>query len=128
MLASGHRRVGLLGLSFKSGTDDLRESPLVELAERLIGKGFDLKIYDPKVSVSKLVGANKAFVEERLPHLSRLLVDSPAEVVEHAEVCILGRGYLEVSELLRTSPGLPVIDLNLPVASAAPVGYVGHPA
>jgi GDP-mannose 6-dehydrogenase len=125
----GLRRVGLFGLAFKSGTDDLRESPLVELAERLIGKGFELKIYDPRVSVSKLVGANKAFVEAHLPHLSRLLVDSPAGVIEHAEVVILGRGYLEASELLRECPDLPVIDLNGPVASAAPVEeYVGHPA
>lgn len=127
--ALGLRRVGLFGLAFKSGTDDLRESPLVELAERLIGKGFDLRIYDPRVSVSKLVGANKAFVEEHLPHLSRLLVDSPAGVIEHAEVCILGRGYLEASELLRSSPELPVIDLNGPIASAAAVDeYAGHPA
>ena len=122
----GLRRVGLFGLAFKSGTDDLRESPLVELAERLIGKGFDLRIYDPRVSVSKLVGANKAFVEAHLPHLSRLLVDSPEGVVEHAEICIVGRGYPETEAFLSASPDVPVIDLNGAVTGVAPMRYVEH--
>ncbi|MDT7671332.1 MAG: GDP-mannose 6-dehydrogenase, partial [Pseudonocardiales bacterium] len=88
--ATGKRKIGLLGLSFKPGTDDLRESPLVELAERLLGKGYDLRIYDANVTLSRLVGANREYIEERLPHLSDLLGDSVDEVMDHAEVCIVG--------------------------------------
>jgi GDP-mannose 6-dehydrogenase len=86
----GKRRVGIFGLSFKPGTDDLRESPFVDLAERLIGKGYDLRIYDANVSLSHLLGANREYVETRLPHLQRLLADSAQEVVEHAEICVVG--------------------------------------
>jgi GDP-mannose 6-dehydrogenase len=79
--ATGKRRVGLFGLAFKPGTDDLRESPLVALAERLLGRGFELLIHDPQVAVSRLLGANRAYVEQRIPHLSRFIADSPDEVV-----------------------------------------------
>ena len=88
--ASGKRRVGLLGLSFKPGTDDLRESPMVALAERLLGRGFELLIYDPQVAVSRLMGANRAYVDTRIPHLSRLMAGSPDSVIHHAEVCVVG--------------------------------------
>ena len=74
--ATGKRRVGLLGLAFKPGTDDLRESPLVALAERLLGRGFELLIHDPQVAVSRLLGANRAYVDQRIPHLSRLMAGS----------------------------------------------------
>ena len=90
VMASGRGRVGLFGLSFKPGTDDLRESPLVELAEQLLGKGFDLRIYDPTVSLSTLMGANRDYVQQHIPHLSRLLVADAAEVMEHADVCVIG--------------------------------------
>lgn len=88
--APGLRKVGMFGLSFKPGTDDLRESPLVELAERLLGKGYDLRIYDANVSMSRLMGANREYIAERLPHLGDLLADSVAEVLDHAEVCVIG--------------------------------------
>ena len=88
--ATGKRRVGLLGLSFKPGTDDLRESPMVALAERLLGRGFELMIYDPQVAVSRLLGANRAYVDQRIPHLSRLMASSAGEVVAHAEVVVVG--------------------------------------
>jgi GDP-mannose 6-dehydrogenase len=90
ILAIGRRRIGLFGLSFKPGTDDLRESPLVELAERLLGKGYDLRIYDPNVAVSRLIGANREYLERRNPHLAGLLTDSAQVVMEHAEVCVVG--------------------------------------
>ena len=80
--ATGKRRVGLLGLAFKPGTDDLRESPLVALAERLLGRGFEFsRIHDPQVAVSRLLGANRAYVDQRIPHLSRLLAGLAHAVV-----------------------------------------------
>jgi GDP-mannose 6-dehydrogenase len=88
--AHGRRRIGLFGLSFKPGTDDLRESPLVELAERLIGKGYDVRIYDPNVALSRLVGANRTYLAERLNHISELLTDDVAAVLDHAEVHVVG--------------------------------------
>jgi GDP-mannose 6-dehydrogenase len=88
--ATGKRRVGLFGLSFKPGTDDLRESPLVELAERLLGKGYDLRIYDANVTLSRLMGANREFIDDRLPHLGELLSSSVDEVLAHADVCVIG--------------------------------------
>ena len=86
------RRIGLVGLSFKAGTDDLRESPQVTLAETLIGKGYDLKIYDPGVRPANLVGANLSFIEQRLPHLAALLVDHPEYLAEHSELLLIATG------------------------------------
>ena len=90
VLAAGKRRVALLGLAFKPGTDDLRESPLLDLAKRLIGEGIELSVHDPAVLLGRLHGANRAFLEQRLPHISRLLRDSVAEAVEQAELVIVG--------------------------------------
>ncbi len=87
---SGHRRIGLVGLSFKAGTDDLRESPLVILAETLLGRGFDLKIYDPGVVIGRLRGRNSAYVDRHMPHIASLLVDDPAELYRHASLLMLG--------------------------------------
>ncbi|MBA4150061.1 MAG: nucleotide sugar dehydrogenase [Verrucomicrobia bacterium] len=86
----GKRRIGILGFAFKAGTDDLRESPVVTLAENLLGKGFELKLYDPHVSLAHLIGANRRYIEHHIPHISRLMVNSIAEVVQHAEVLIIG--------------------------------------
>ncbi len=77
LIASPYRTVAMLGLSFKMNTDDLRESPNVELAERLIGKGFEVRIYDPIVNPERLMGSNLRYIESRLPHLRRLLVATP---------------------------------------------------
>ncbi len=90
VLASGGRRVALLGLAFKRGTDDLRESPLVELAKRLIGEGVELAIHDPAVLLGRLHGSNRAFLEGRLPHISRLLRESVEAAVAGAEVVVIG--------------------------------------
>jgi len=125
---TGKRRVGLFGLSFKPGTDDLRESPLVELAERLHGKGYELRIYDANVNISRLLGANREFIETRLPHLAQLLTDSVDEVLEHAEVCVVGTRDPAVLSALPPGDGRLLIDLiHLPDADArrAESGYHG---
>ena len=109
--AAGRRRVGLFGLAFKGGTDDLRESPLVELAERLVGRGYELLIYDPDVLTSRLQGANREFVAARLPHLDRLLASSPAAVVAHGETLIVGAAPPQVVRALADTDRRVVIDL-----------------
>jgi len=90
VLASGKRRVGMIGLAFKTGTDDLRESPLVLLAEQLIGKGLSLLIYDPEVHLSNLLGANRRFIETHVPHIGALLRRELDEVVRESDVLVLG--------------------------------------
>ncbi|MEQ1757816.1 MAG: nucleotide sugar dehydrogenase [Vicinamibacterales bacterium] len=100
VLATGKRKVTMLGLSFKEGTDDLRESPLVMLAEALIGKGCDLRIYDQNVSVARLVGANKRYIENEIPHVSSLLVTDLASAVEHGEVLVIGNAAPEFKTTL----------------------------
>ncbi|TQS27790.1 nucleotide sugar dehydrogenase [Microbispora sp. KK1-11] len=126
--ATGRRRVGLFGLSFKPGTDDLRESPLVELAERLLGKGYDLRIYDANVTMSRLIGANRDYIEGRLPHLGQLLTNSADEVLAHAEVCVVGCKDPAVLTALERAGDRAIIDLvRLPDAEArrAQPEYVG---
>ncbi len=93
------RNIGLIGLAFKSNTDDLRESPFVELAELLVGKGYDLKIYDPNVLLANVTGSNKAYIEKMIPHLSRLLVSSVAELAE-SQLLIIGHRYTSAEQFL----------------------------
>ncbi|GAB2813633.1 nucleotide sugar dehydrogenase [Actinocorallia aurea] len=125
---TGRRRIGLFGLSFKPGTDDLRESPLVELAERLLGKGYDLRIYDANVSLSRLMGANRDYMRARLPHLGELLSSDAAEVLDHAEVCVIGCADPAVLAALDDAGDRVLVDLvRLPDAAdrrGAP-GYLG---
>lgn len=92
VVALKKRRVSLLGISFKAGTDDLRESPLVTLAEALIGKGLDVRIYDSEVSLARLVGANKEYIEREIPHIASLLVNDLEAVIAHGEILIVGNG------------------------------------
>jgi len=108
--ATGQRRIGLIGLSFKSNTDDLRESPFVELAERLLGKGYELSIYDPNVVAARLTGTNKEYIDGVIPHLSRLLVRSLDELSD-VQLLILGHHFDGVAELLENTRA-SVIDLN----------------
>ncbi|MCK0510739.1 nucleotide sugar dehydrogenase [Aromatoleum buckelii] len=119
VLESGHRKIGMLGLSFKTGTDDLRESPLVVLAEQLIGKGMQLSIYDPDVQLSRLLGANRRFIETQLPHIGDLLKADLADVIASVDVLVVGVSNPLIFDALATHsrPGQYVLDLvNLPNA------------
>jgi GDP-mannose 6-dehydrogenase len=98
VLETGKKRVGLLGFSFKAGTDDLRESPIVILAEALLGKGVSLRIYDKNVSMAKLVGANKDYIVKQIPHLSSLLCNTIDEVIDGSDVIVVGNQAPEFSQ------------------------------
>jgi GDP-mannose 6-dehydrogenase len=109
---AGARQVGVLGLAFKAGTDDLRESPMVEVVERLIGKGYDVSIYDANVNLAKLVGANKSYILEQIPHISDLMRSSIDEVLDHACTLVIGNNdpaFRAVAEEPR--PGQRIVDL-----------------
>jgi GDP-mannose 6-dehydrogenase len=111
VLAARRRKVGLLGFSFKAGTDDLRESPLVEVIERLLGKGFDLRLYDRNVNLAKLTGANREYIMKSIPHIERLMVGSVQEVLAHAEVIVIGNRGEEFTGLAsQLRPDQLVID------------------
>ncbi len=111
--AVGRRRIGLDGLSFKAGTDDLRESPMVLIAEHLIGKGYDLRIYDPDVHVARLIQANRKYMEAHIPHLESRLVSSPDDLLEHSELIVLTRDRSAVRDLVDASvKPFEVVDLT----------------
>jgi len=99
VMESGNSRIGILGFSFKAGTDDLRESPIIEVIERLIGKGYDLRIYDRNVNLAALVGANRDFILNRIPHISRLMVSTADEVLAHAQTVVVGNRDPEFSQI-----------------------------
>ena len=99
ILKAGHRRVGILGISFKAGTDDLRESPLIEVIERLIGKGYDLFIYDRNVKMASLTGANRDFILNHIPHIARLMVDNIDAVLDTAETIVIGNNDPEFKQV-----------------------------
>jgi len=112
VLATGRRKVGVLGLSFKAGTDDLRESPLVTLIERLIGKGLDIAIYDSAVSEARVIGANKDYVEKEIPHIWSLMRGSVADVLAASDVIVVGNGAREFKSIeSQLRPDQTVIDL-----------------
>ena len=117
ILDTGRKNVGLLGFSFKAGTDDLRESPIVILAEALLGKGVSLKIYDKNVSLAKLVGANRDYIVKQIPHLSSLLCNTIDEVIEGSEVIVVGNQAPEFAQaIMDCRADQIVIDLvRLPV-------------
>ena len=99
VMNGGSQRVGILGFSFKAGTDDLRESPVIEVIERLIGKGYDLRIYDRNVNIAALVGANRDFILNHIPHISRLMVPDIDAVLAHAQTIVIGNRDPEFSQI-----------------------------
>ena len=94
------KKIGILGFAFKEGTDDLRESPMVTLLETLIGKGFDVCIYDSSVVLSNLLGKNKDYINQHIPHISKLMVSSMNQIIDHAEVIVIGNKSKEFSNIL----------------------------
>ncbi len=109
---TGKRKIGFLGFAFKSGTDDLRESPIVEVIETLIGKGFDLKVYDSNVHLSSLLGKNKEYVNSHIPHIYKLLKENVDDVIENSDVLVIGNNAKEFSKILPTiSSEKIIIDL-----------------
>jgi len=112
VIDKGNKKIGILGFSFKAGTDDLRESPIVEIIERLIGKGYDLKLFDENVSLASVVGANKNYILERIPHISKLMASSIEEVMAHGETIVIGNNAKEFrSVMLDRKENQVVVDL-----------------
>ena len=122
IMVSGKRRVGFIGLSFKTGTDDLRESPLVTLAEQLIGKGMELLVYDPEVHLAHLLGANRRYIETHLPHIGKLLRADIDEVIKGSDVLVVGLNGSQIVEALGRycEAGQLVLDLTR-IDPAAPI-------
>jgi len=112
VVAGEGNRVALLGLSFKPDSDDLRESPYVDLAETLLGKGYEVRIHDPVLNPSSLVGSNRQYVESRLPHLRRILTDGPEEAIADADIAIVSHSTDHVIEALLASPPPRILDLD----------------
>ena len=124
----GIKDISLIGLSFKSGTDDLRESPLVSLTEQLIGKGINLRIYDPEVNIARLMGANKKYIEEVIPHISSLMVEDLETALAHGKLLIIGLSDLEIIRHLESylSAEHKVIDLvGKPTLKDTGCEYIG---
>ena len=107
----GKKKIGLIGLSFKAGTDDLRESPFVTLVETLIGRGYDVKIFDPGISISRLKGRNLAYIDQRLPHLAALLVEELDQLLSHGELLVLGNDIADDVDLKARSED-EIVDLR----------------
>jgi GDP-mannose 6-dehydrogenase len=120
--------VGIIGLTFKPGTDDLRESPIVELVETLSGKGLKVRIYDNNVSLSRLIGGNKAFIEKVLPHISTMMSNSMEEVMQSSDVIVVGHDLQDEGERLVNllKPDQLVIDfVKIASYKSLPVAYEG---
>ncbi len=112
VMDKGSKKIGILGFSFKAGTDDLRESPMVELVERLIGKGYDLRVYDSNVRMAAIHGANKEYILNHIPHISKLMVNSIDEVLAHAGTIVIGNGSPEFRDIpARINERQQIVDL-----------------
>jgi GDP-mannose 6-dehydrogenase len=124
--AKGLRKVGVLGFAFKAGTDDLRESPMVEVVEHLIGKGYELRLYDRNVNLAALTGANRDYILNHIPHISRLMVDTVQAVTDFADVVVIGNGAAEFRGVLDAlRPEQVVVDFVRIAERASGAGYDG---
>lgn len=123
IMAQGKRKVGILGLSFKAGTDDLRCSPIVDVVESLLGKGFEIRIYDKNVKVSELTGTNKDFIMAKIPHLQHFVTADLDSVCRESDVLVVTNKEKDFAEVLEQYPGKVVIDL---VRQWKEVDYDGH--
>ncbi|MGH8312970.1 MAG: UDP binding domain-containing protein, partial [Gammaproteobacteria bacterium] len=134
IVATHKRRIGVLGLAFKSDTDDLRESPMVAVVESLIGKGCHLKILDHNVAIARLIGANRRYIEEEIPHIADLMCESAEALLAHAEVLVVGNAdeqsivvvnaaapHQIVIDLTRSLPGLPPVTSQPLTAECQPL-------
>lgn len=107
-----NKKVGILGFSFKAGTDDLRESPMVEVIERLLGKGYEISIYDRNVELASLIGANRDYILNHIPHISKLMVSSVEEILSTSDTVVIGNNDIEFSDILtKVNDGQVVVDL-----------------
>jgi GDP-mannose 6-dehydrogenase len=127
IVATKKRKLGFLGLSFKAGTDDLRNSPAVNMIETLLGKGYEIIIYDKNVHFSKLTGTNKEYIDTHIPHLSKLMIPSIGEVLDSAEMIIVNNREMEyVNALLDLESNTPVLDMvRLPDPIRQKKNYIG---
>ncbi|MBW8016053.1 MAG: nucleotide sugar dehydrogenase [Planctomycetes bacterium] len=112
VMSKGSKKVGFLGFSFKAGTDDLRESPLVEVIERLLGKGYDIRVYDRNVNIAKIEGSNRDYILNHIPHISDMMVESVDQVLDHAETIVIGNNASEFKDIFdRLQDHHKVVDL-----------------
>lgn len=123
IMEKGKRKVGILGLSFKAGTDDLRCSPIVDVVESLLGKGFELRIYDKNVKLSEITGTNKDFIMAKIPHLQHFVYDDLDKVVTESDVLVVTNKEPEFEDLLQRYPGKIIVDL---VRAWEEVDYAGN--
>lgn len=123
IMAQGKRKVGILGLSFKAGTDDLRCSPIVEIVETLLGKGFEVKIYDKNVEISRLTGTNREFIMSKIPHLQHFVGDDLDAVASQSDVLVVTNNEPEFKEIPSRYPGKTIVDL---VRAWDTLDYNGH--
>jgi GDP-mannose 6-dehydrogenase len=122
-MAQGKRKIGILGLSFKAGTDDLRCSPIVEIVEALLGKGFQISIYDRNVQVSRLTGTNLDFIMSKIPHLQHFVTDNLEAVADDSDVLVVTNKEAEFADLPQRFPGKIIVDL---VRMWDAIDYDGH--
>jgi GDP-mannose 6-dehydrogenase len=128
VLGTGKRSVGLIGLSFKPGTDDLRESPLVMMAERFIGKGLSLQVFDPQVNIARLIGANRRYIDESIPHIASLMTTELDQLVKESDVLVVAMKNASVLDALErhTRPDQILLDIaGLPDPTAQRASYQG---
>lgn len=123
IMEKGRRKIGILGLSFKAGTDDLRCSPVVDVVEALLGKGFELRIYDKNVKLSEITGTNREFIMAKIPHLQHFVYDDLEKVATESDVLVVTNKEAEFEQLLEKYPGKIIVDL---VRAWKDVDYAGH--